>query len=78
MSSAGNVVVFLATSLIRLDVPNRIFSGALQSNKVREHAQYFRFFRRERGNRGLIGAEDGIRTSGTVCLAPRDGVLTVY
>jgi hypothetical protein len=78
MSSAGNVVVFLATSLIRLDVPNRIFSGALQSNKVREHAQYFRFFRRERKNRGLAGGEDAIRTSGTVCSTPRDGLLTIY
>jgi hypothetical protein len=25
-----------------------------------------------------VGGEHGIRTSGTVCLTPRDGLLTVY
>jgi hypothetical protein len=28
--------------------------------------------------RRLAGGEDGIRTGGTVCLTPRDGLLAVY
>jgi hypothetical protein len=27
---------------------------------------------------GLDDGEDGIRTGGTICLTPRDGLLTVY
>jgi hypothetical protein len=41
------------------------FAGALKSNKVREHAQYFRFSHRERENRGLLGGGKWIRTLGT-------------
>ena len=33
---------------------------------MREHAQYFRFFRRERGSRGLAGGERRIRTPETL------------
>ena len=37
----------------------------LKSNKMRKDAQYFRVFRRERENRGLLGGEEWIRTPGT-------------
>jgi len=33
---------------------------------MRERPQYFRFFHRERGNRGLLGGEGRIRTPETL------------
>ena len=45
---------------------NLSVSGALQVEEIREHAQYFRFLRGERRNRGLGGGEGGIRTPETL------------
>lgn len=47
--------------------PKLRISGALGSNKVREHAQYFRFFGRERENRGLAGGESISNPRATSC-----------
>src|SRR6266436_1824909 len=38
------------------------FSGPLKSKKLREHARYFLFFRREGANRGLAGGAQSFRT----------------
>jgi hypothetical protein len=42
-------------ALIGFCWPKLRFSGAPKSNKLREHARYFRVFCRERENRGLLG-----------------------
>jgi len=48
----------------KLSGSNFPFSGALRSKKMRERAHYFRFIRRERESRGLLGGARGIRTPG--------------
>ena len=51
---------------------NLSVSGALQVEEIREHAQYFRFLRGERRNRGLGGGEGGIRTPETLQIRGRN------
>jgi len=46
--------------------------------KACKNAKIFGLFAENQETPGLAGGEDGIRTSGTVKLTPRDGLPTVY
>ena len=55
------------------------FSPVPCVTQMKPQARAFSPIREEnRKRRGLVGGAEGIRTSGTVCLTLRDGLLTVY
>ena len=53
-------------------------SGSMPDRKSHAHVPILRDPPMIPLSDGLNGGESGIRTSGTTCLTPRDGLLTVY